>query len=164
MSELEWVRDEGGVGGWRAESGGSQPVTQQQYEGDPITVANSASGFLTWDLDDGPDSLIDVADPASPTFLAAGTYAVSVKTHPWAGLNTGGSFVLDVILDADGDFPAKMSQASAPATVEVNQPDVSVAVTWKVPVGAVLQAKVTNHDGTDPADFGLYLASIVKLT
>lgn len=150
----------GGGGG----GGGSQPTTREQLGGNGVTIANNASGYLTWDSKNFGDDLLDLSTPAHPTAIAAGVYAVSVEVSA-AAMSQFGCFLLQLVIDEDGDYGYVPAQSpTAPSNGVGILPSLSVALTYYSPAGGKLAAIVQNKDGANPVDFVLSAAMVQRLS
>lgn len=138
-----------------AAGGGSVPVSAS-YSGNAVTAPNGMATGLTFDsLDVGTD-LLDRTDPANPTFLAAGTYAVTVEIASTAPLTAAGYALLQFeILGTDGVSIRSYSAA----------PDLGfgASITGIAATGTLLTVFVRNFDGASSRDFLLEQCLVVKL-
>jgi hypothetical protein len=137
---------------WAVVGGGGSVPVQAQYYGAPVTIANSASGALTWDNLSSGTELLDRTVPSFPTLLAAGTYALSLVTKSSAPLTPGGNAQLLV------NIPGGTIQAST-------LPDIGLAgyFIWIAGAGDTVEVDVVNNDGAASRDFVIFSALLVKL-
>jgi hypothetical protein len=145
-----------------APGGGSTPV-QATYEGQAVTIADGATANLTWDrLDSGAD-LLERTDPANPTFLAAGFYAVSVSVAVAAILTAGGiaSAVLSGSPASNGGFN-QFGSCPAEAT-RLGVGCMALVTVQHYDAGDSPSVGVTNSDGAAARDYQLQSAQVVKL-
>lgn len=133
--------------------GGSQPV-QAVYDGNVVTVANNAAGALTFDSLSSGTALLDITTPEAPTFLTAGTYAIT------------GGYSASVALTAGGFCIGSISSNSASANLPAVHPDLVGTV---VPLTLIAEAgdpcglTIINKDGAEARDFALSGFVVVKL-
>ncbi len=145
-----------------ARSGSSNKITganlkatsQGLYDGDGVTIANGASELLTFDRVDG-DALLDISDVENPTFVAAGTYAITVQATAGAPLTSGGFCGVFVSV---GGHSVAVAEGAHPETV----PAAAVCVT-QADQGDTLNVTVFNFDGASTRTFVLGLGLIVKI-
>jgi hypothetical protein len=132
-----------------APGGGSQPTTREQISGNSVSIADSASGDLTWDTKLSGDSLLDLTAPANPLIIAAGVYAVTfVGGYAEPGTN-GGLIMLSVGIDVDdpGGNALTTTAVSVPVAALIQEPTVVVTLVWYSNAGGRLNANVFNRDG-----------------
>jgi len=145
----------------QAAGGGSGPVGAI-YSGNAVTIANTASGNLTWDTLAAGTDLLDRSTPGSPKFLAAGTYAVTASVRASALTAAGWATVSLSVVSLSSSFTAETAIGPSPATLVVVT---AVIVVTDADIGfssgPVIQ--VTNLDGAASRDFTLNAAEIVKL-
>jgi hypothetical protein len=128
-------------------SGGTPTYTKRaSYSGNNVTISDGASAFLTWDsLGDGA-ALLDIAtDPAHPTVLAGGIYAVSANVNASAFMTAGG--FLDCVLHMDFTNDDAIADSNTAGTTAGDFARVSLALTWYVPPGGEISVRVFNRDG-----------------
>ena len=145
-----------GAGGssW-APAGGSSPTARAQYSGLGVSINDGASANLTWDTLAVGTALLDLTDPANPTVLTAGNYAVSVIFRPSDAMTAGGYYRADLELDEVND-DATLLQDSPAATAANTEPEQSLSLTYYIPAGGLINAIVHNHDGASTIHFGLF--------
>lgn len=131
--------------------GGASPV-QAAYSGDNVTVANFDSANLPFTNLDGGTDLLDRTDPAIPTFLAAGTYAVTARAR--GALTAGGTANASLIVAGPDIFASVMNDVSQECGIA------GVAV---VSAGDTLRIELDSYDGAAPQDFRIGSVFIVKL-
>lgn len=135
----------------QAPGGGGGSAVQAVYSGTSVSVLNGAADNLTWDTLASGTELLDRTDPANPTFLAAGTYAISVV------------FTGDALTAAG----YAIGQVSAPVTFGAGYTPVPAA-TWGasgtviVAEGDTLNASLVNQDGASARNFNIDVAVVVK--
>ena len=56
-------------------------TSRESLAGNAVTIPGGGSANLTWDFTFGPNSLLDITTPDTPTIKAAGTYIVSVTVN-----------------------------------------------------------------------------------
>lgn len=142
--------------------GGSQPVTREQFDGpSATTIADGATGVLEWESYLGDVPLLDLTDPALPTVIVTGVYAISLfVSSPM--MTADGSY--QVVLDMDQtNEDAQQKTDSAPATTEQPNPVACVTLIYYVPAGGVIKASVTNHDGAASRDFVIGNATVQRI-
>lgn len=132
--------------------GGSQPV-QAIYDGNVVTIANNAQGSLTFDSLNSGTPLLDISTPDAPTFLEAGTYAIT------------GGYSASVALTAGGFCVASIN-SNAAANMTAVHPDLAgevLPLTLVAEAGAPCGLTIINKDGVEARDFALSGFVIVKL-
>ncbi len=144
----------GSPGTWaQVGAGGSAIQTREQVASSGnVTIANGGSDAIKSDTKISGSNLLDFTDPQIPIVVAAGVYAVTATVGPGADLTAGGSFTVQLYLDASGT-PAIGSADSAPATATQAAPAVSVSVTYYVPLGGQIEVVVVNNDGVSSRPF-----------
>ena len=132
--------------------GGSQPKIET-LTGAAQQIANGDGANLALDQSVGPDTLLDLTDPANPTFLEAGTYAVNVQVTLDAGLTAGGSYFANASL-AGGQvvYAAEILRSAANASPACTATLVGVAA-----AGDTVTMFVLNEDGTATRGFSYEL-------
>jgi hypothetical protein len=145
------VEPSGGGGG----GGGSAPTTRAQYFGNPVSIDNGDVEPLTWDTLGIGTALLDITDPAAPTIVTAGTYAVSVTVMAAQSMTATGFFNVTFEMDQAGEDPSNGSISSPTAIVAQSQPVVVQTLVYYVPAGGILGVVVTNEDGAKAVSFEL---------
>ncbi len=132
---------------------GAVATVQAVYQGNAVNIGNGASANLTWDTLSTGTALLDLTDPANPTFLTDGTYAVTAL------------FVGDA-LTAAGYAAGQLTVAGAALALNETQ---NPADTWSTSgtvvasAGDILDAPVVNEDGVSARNFNIRSAVVVKL-
>jgi hypothetical protein len=129
----------------------TDPV-QAYYTGDPLSIANNTQANLPWTDLAGGTELLDRTDPANPTFLEDGTYAVTLN-------------VVGDALTANGYATAILYDDTLTIVNESLHPNRQFGVTAVVvaAAGDGLVAAVHNFDGASARSFSIDTAVVVKL-
>ena len=133
-------------------SGGSQPVTREQFFGIASNIADNAQGNLTWDNPQG-DALLNLSTPGLPTVVAAGVYAVSV-TVTGNSITVGGYYQANLDMDTANE-DARVTEDSPTASASHDNPLISLANTYYVPAGGIISVSVANLDGSATRAFAM---------
>ncbi len=161
----EWLNIDDEIERIAGGGGGSQTGHQEMF-GTAVTIAAEEFARLTWDTDDGPDSLLDLTTPAHPTVLASGVYVVSVEVEVTGTLAVNDYFEVMVQFDRTG-FNASQSQTSPSVTVAnlSNAIRVTTGFAWYVPLGGLIEVGVTHHpaDGVTAGGYTLFGAHVQRV-
>jgi hypothetical protein len=132
--------------------GGGGSAVEGDYSGNTVTVTNGAFTRLTWDALSGGTELLDRSTADSPTFLADGTYAVTVEL--------GGD-----ALTVAGYAVAQMGAGACVASAYTQDPTQgwSVSGVFIAQQGDGLYVAVMNNDGASSRDFSIGFGVVVKL-
>jgi hypothetical protein len=150
-----WTAADATHGAW-ADQAGFAPV-QAAYNGSGVSIANGATGQVTWDSLFSGTELLDRTDPANPLFLSTGTYAITATLGSTFPLTAGGSCVAYL-------FEQEAGATSAAAYTEKPELGITVSVVVVVTdVSQPLQALVENFDGVSARFFLLAAGVIVQL-
>ncbi len=141
--------------------GGSQPITREALYGNAVTITNGSNGSLTLDTSLGPDSLLDISTPDTPTIITAGTYAFTVGSSVGGSMTAGGGYDLTLAVDTAGENA--LTQATVVAGVHVTNPHASVTVVYHCPAGAAIAVQVNNNDGVQSLDFSVFELIVQRL-
>lgn len=129
---------------------------QAVYTGNNVSVADAATDPLTFDTLASGTALLNITAPAAPTFLTAGTYAVSV-VFTGDALTAAGYAVGAVTSGATGGFSFGAGYTQSPPDT-FGASGVCVAA-----AGDTLAAELTSHDGASARNFSIAAAVVVKL-
>jgi len=145
MSERPYIQH-----GRRHGAGGSDPIPSVTERAQYYGAGNAVPDGVTVDMDWGSliddDDLLDLSTSTAPTVKESGVYAVTVTIRPNTNaLTVGGSYHINMQLDASGDGAGTDGQGVSTASEQF--PDASVSLVWFVPAGGVLKTTVTNFDG-----------------
>lgn len=132
--------------------GGSN--AREQIRGNAVTIANGATGSLTWDTKLSGSDLLDLTDPANPAVITAGVYAVTIRVGNF-GLTVGGTFFAEFDLDLNGEDP-EVIPTSPPSVAGQTHPTIVASMTYYIPAGGVINVTVGNNDGANAVDFTLF--------
>lgn len=144
-------------------SSGGVTSEQTQYSGNNVNINNGFLANLTWNnINYGP-ALLNLANPASPTVVNAGIYAVVITIAPTANMTVGGGYVARLALD-DGGLSATTIANSRPATAAAGstRPQISLSATWFIPAGGIIHVFVQNNDGA-ARGYQLTIADVVRI-
>lgn len=136
-----------------AGGGGSQPV-QATYFGGVVVINDGESASLPFGTLSEGTELLDRTTPDEPTFLDAGTYALTAQVATADPLTSGGFITAWVSFGATtpafdtSEHPAAGMTLTAIQTVAAND---------------ACGVHVTNHDGAASCSAGLGSATLVKL-
>lgn len=144
---LVWTLDaHAAAGRWEAPEGGGGSTQRERLFGNPVSLNDGESAYLTWDEKLSGDDLLDLTAPDSPLIVTAGVYAVTVSVGASDTMTDDGIFNGTLLLDADGDN-AQTSMDSAPANARDHNPAISLTLTYYVPAGGRLGVYLTSSDG-----------------
>ncbi len=135
--------------------------TREKLAGDPVTIANSSLGRLTWDTKVSGSDLLDLTDPELPAVVDAGVYSVTVWVYPTA-LTATGTYLATLILDS-GAQDADTSASSAPSVLGNDTPNVSLSATYYIPAAGVIELQVSNISGASE-DFTMATGLVQRLS
>lgn len=147
----------------RGSGGSAAPETREELFGNAVSVANAASGALTWDTSIGPDSLLTLTVPSLPTVITAGVYAVTIDVVASVSMTADGYFEVFLHLDNTGFNQATRTDTRL-ATAAGPTPRLSLALAWYCPAGSQIRADVFNRDGAATRTFALDNASVQRLS
>jgi len=139
------------------------PTTERELLTTPgsTNIGNGFNADLPWAYLQG-DVLLDLSTPTLPTVIEAGIYAVTLGVQGSA-LTVGGIYQVIFWMDQTGD--SAMVVASSPPSVTADpDPEVTVAMTYYVPAGGILEVAVVNGDGVAARDFNLNSAVVQRIT
>lgn len=129
---------------------------QATYSGNGNNVTNGATGQATVDSLESGIELLDRSDVSNPTFLTAGTYAITVGIRSNADLTAGGYAVVEVTAGPD-------ATSSGNAVEHPHLGGGVTPLTAVVGAGDTLKVFVTNKDGASTRQFTLAGLVLVKL-
>ncbi len=131
-------------------------MEQATYSGAFVTVPDGSGANLTVDnLDSGTD-LLDRSDPANPTYLADGVYALTAQ---FSGLKFADAAGGSIEYTLNPGIPNASLSRALPFAFE----DVQTAIV-KVQAGTGIALAVFNGDGAgQPIDFNVSCLIVVKL-
>ncbi len=131
------------------------PITRERLSGNAVTVAAGNSGNITWNTSNGPSSLLDVTNPATPVIVTTGVYAVAISVYPDA-LPTPGSCRLRLLLDLNGE--------DVEVATDFAGYNASLACAYYLPAGAVIVADAANGELATSHTFTLQVGSVQRLS
>lgn len=140
--------------------GGGAPLSGA-YTGEEATIADGATGPITWDTFAGGDDVLDLTNPVFPTAKVAGLYIVAATVYAYGPLTPGGSF--RAIVNMLGLADNQGVQDSPAASVALPQPVVTVTVADVFDVGSAIELDVRNSDGASARDFAINRAAVVVI-
>jgi len=138
--------------------GGGGQTGHQEWDGLNVSIGNGTSGLITFDDNDGPDSLLNNSTLTAPTIITTGSYVICacvVATNP---LTAGGWFQAQLFL---GNGP-EMKQDSAVASAAHLEPALYVGGCWHFTAGDTVQIRVFNFDGSSTQTFKLFDFGIIR--
>lgn len=165
IKQLQLKADElqaaiGALGG--DESGGSQPVTNQQFYGNPVACPFQSNANLTFDSPTY-DALFDNSDDAGhPIVITPGTYAVTVYVQPQADMTEGTNYDVALQLAIPGR-DAFSKQTSAAATTDNPRPSLTVSKTYYIAAAGGIECQLTSQDVAEPT-FAIVEADIQRIS
>lgn len=136
--------------------------TRAYYTGSAVTIANGASGTITWNTKALGDALLNIAAPAAPTIVTAGVYALTAQITP-TPMTVGGTYSVSLDLDFNGDDASTVGTSPA-AVAGQRSPVVSLNLTYFLPAAGLVKLAVTNNDGSIGIDFFLALGVVQRLS
>lgn len=150
-------------------AGGAPPtppaltIAKAQYSGNPLTIANGAQAYLTWDTLASGTELLDRSTPQFPVVLADGVYQLVVQIAA-SGMTAGGFAFIQAQLtgspmggsESDAYFPAQL--------VPVGISPGSATILVPMLAGDSVGVSVSNLDGAVSRDFYIFDADLIKVS
>jgi len=144
-----------------AQTGGSAVTSRAEYGGNSVTIANGATGVITWDTKYLGDDLLDLTDPENPAVIIAGVYIVTVAVASSEPLTAAGEAQIAFDMDNDGDDPNTLSTFPGSGAGGMSG---SVTIAYYIPAGGTLHLRVKNFDGASSRDFNLTEAVVQRVS
>jgi hypothetical protein len=136
-----------------AAAGGGGGSVEGGYSGNPVAVADGTVERLTWDVLANGTDLLDRSTANLPTFIADGTYAVTILVSGDALTVNGYATVVATVTP----FFGTGAETQHPGNTW------SVAGVLIASAGDTLSVSVTNNDGVSSRNFNIAAAIVVKL-
>lgn len=144
-------------------TGGFTPTSVKIGPCSPVSLNGTGSRVnAPWDGTQTGTALIDISTPTVPTFIAAGTYAVTVNAD-LSTTSSGSTGDMVGILEFASTHGALQFSATCPARTTLYNPSLSISAVVTVAAGAAFDLQLGSKTGSTE-DGSIENAFIVRLS